>query len=199
MTDELFNVVASVGIALTFIASIIAIIVSLASLKASNKAAKRSDYLGTITASRERWSISLRENASFYFTQIGRICGGQEENLAEIYNELTRCHFAIVLLLFEQDSALHDNMSAVRNKAFQIVDQNKIIENQFNKYKDSPNMTIELVEEMDIVISARKKMYELRCSILEEYQGEIFKQIQALNESEWRKQQYEATEMWNEK
>lgn len=58
-----------------------------------------SRYLSTITAGRDRWSYSLRESAALYFTQIARLCNGQEECLEEIHNELLRTHFAIVLLL----------------------------------------------------------------------------------------------------
>ena len=42
-------------------------------------------------------------------------------------------------------------------------------------------------------------MYDLRCSILNDYQGRIFNGIRNLLEREWRKQQYEATDMWKEK
>ena len=76
-----------------------------------------------------------------YFTQIARICSGQEDNLEELYNELTRYHFVIVLLLFEQDEEIHNNMNAVWSKAFQIVDQINIINEQYKKLQESPNVT----------------------------------------------------------
>lgn len=135
MPNEVFNIFSTIGIGLTFLASIAAVIVSIISLRYSNKATKRSGYLSTITASRDKWSNSLRESSSLYFTQIARICSGQENNLEEIYNELTRYHFAIVLLLFEQHKEIHNNMSAVRNKAFEIVEQSKIINKQYMKMK----------------------------------------------------------------
>ena len=50
-----------------------------------------------------------------------------------------------------------------------------------------------------IVIKARQKINILRCSILSDYQGRIFDGIRMLIECEWRKQQYEATDMWKEK
>lgn len=62
-----------------------------------------------------------------YFTQIARICNDQEENLKEIYNDLTHYHFGIILLLFEQDKEILDNMSVVNRKALEIVTQNRII------------------------------------------------------------------------
>lgn len=125
MSNEVFNIFSAIGIGLTFLASIAAVIVSIVSLRCSNKVAKRSGYLSTITARRDKWSNSLRENSSLYFTQIARICSGQEDDLEEINNELTRYHFSIVLLLFAQDEEIHNNMSVVRSKAFEIVDQSK--------------------------------------------------------------------------
>lgn len=199
MTDEVFNIVSAIGIGLTFLASIAAVIVSIISLIYSNKVAKRSGYLSTITASRDKWSKSLRDNASLYFTQIARICSEQEDNLREIYNELTRYHFAIVLLLFEQDVEVHDNMSAVRRKAFEIVEQSNIINQQYKKLKELSYMTEENMENQESVIKARQKINMLRCSILNDYQGRVFDGIRNLIEREWRKQQYEATDMWKEK
>lgn len=198
MSNEVFNIFSAVGIGLTFLASIAAVIVSIISLRYSNKVAKRSGYLSTITASRDKWSNSLRESSSLYFTQIVRICSGQEDNLEEIYNELTRYHFAIVLLLFEQDEEIHNNMSAVRSKAFEIVDQSNIINQQYMKMKDNPNITKTHIENQELVIKARQKIHDLRCSILNDYQGRIFDEIRILLEREWRKQQYEATDMWKE-
>lgn len=199
MTNEVFNIFSTIGIGLTFLASIAAVIVSIISLRYSNKDAKRSGYLSTITASRDKWSNYLRESSSLYFTQIARICSEQENNLEEIYNELTRYHFAIVLLLFEQDKEIHDNMSAVRNKAFEIVDQNKIINQQYMKMNESPKITKAYIESQEMVVKARQKIYDLRRLILNDYQGRIFGGIRYLLECEWRKQQYEATDMWKEK
>lgn len=199
MSNEAFNIFSVVGIGLTFLTSIAAVVVSILSLKCSNKVAKRSGYLSTITASRDKWSNSLRENSSLYFTQIARLCSGQENNLEEIYNELTHYHFAIILLLFKQDKEIHDNMSAVRSKAFEIVGQNNIINQQYKKFQKSPNITDTYIESQDMVIRARQKIYDLRFSILNDYQGRIFDGIRNLLECEWRKQQYEATDMWKEK
>ena len=199
MTDEVFNIVSAIGIGLTFLASIAAVIVSIISLRYSNKGAKRSGYLSTITTSRDKWSKSLRDSASLYFTQIARICSEQEGNLGEIYNELTHYHFAIVLLLFEQDVEIHDNMSIVRSKAFEIVEQSNIITQQYKKLKEVSYITEEDIESQESVIDARQKMSMLRTSILNDYQGRIFDGIRNLIEREWRKQQYEATDMWKEK
>lgn len=69
MSSEVFNIFSAIGIVLTFLASIAAVIVSIISLRYSNKAEKRSGYLNTITASRNKWSNSLRDSSSLYFTQ----------------------------------------------------------------------------------------------------------------------------------
>lgn len=199
MSSELFNIFSAIGICLTFFASMAATIVSIISLKYSNKAARRSGYLSTITVGRDKWSYSLRENAALYFTQIARLCNGQEECLEEIYNELIRNHFAIVLLLFKQDKEILDNMNVVRNKALEIVGQNNIIVSQYEQNKESLDSYKADIENKDIVIQARKRIYELRCSILQEYQGRIMNGFTELLEKEWRKQQHEATEMWNQK
>ena len=103
------------------------------------------------------------------------------------------------MLLFEQDEEIHNNMSVVRSKAFEIVDQSNIINQQYKKLKESPNATETYIESQEVVVKARQKMYDLRCSILNDYQGRIFNGIRNLLEREWRKQQYEATDMWKEK
>lgn len=198
MSNEVFNIFSAIGIGLTFLASIAAVIVSVISLRYSNKAAKRSGYLSTITASRDKWSNSLRESASLYFTQITRICSGQEENLKEIYNELTHYHFAVTLLLFEQDKEIHDNMSAIRSNAFEIVKQNNIILSEYKKRRKLFSKSVSIEDNAEIH-QAQQKINELRDSILNEHQGKIFYEIRRLLETEWRKQQYEATDMWKEK
>ena len=123
MSDGMYNIFSAVGICLTFLVSLSAVIVSIISLRYTHRAAKYSAYLNTITSSRYKWTSSLRECASLYFTQIIRICNEKDENLEEIYNELTRYHFAIILLLSEKDVELHNQMSIVRNKAAEIVRQ----------------------------------------------------------------------------
>lgn len=194
MSNEVFNIFATVGIGLTFLASIAAVIVSIISMRYSNKAAQRSGYLSTITASRDKWSTSLRESASLYFTQIERICSGQEENIEEIYNELTRYHFAIALLLFKQDQEIHDNMSILRSKAYEIVTQSNLLKRQYRELL-AHHFTEADIERQASVVQARQTISTLRRSIINEYQVEIFNGIQALLECEWRKQQYEATKM----
>ena len=86
-----------------------------------------------------------------------------------------------------------------KRKAFEIVDQSNIINQQYKKLKEYPNATATYIESQDVVVKARQKMYDLRCSILNDYQGRIFDGIRNLLEREWRKQQYEATDMWKEK
>lgn len=66
---------------------------------------------------------------------------------------------------------------------------------QYKKLKESPNITEECIENQEVVIKARQKIHMLRCSILSDYQGRIFDGIRILIEREWRKQQYEATDM----
>lgn len=199
MSNEIYNIFSAIGIGLTFLASIAAVVVSIISLRYSNKTAKRSGYLNTITVSRDKWSNLLRESASLYFTQIERMCSGQEDNLAEIYNELTHYHFAIVLLLFKQNAEIQNNMNAVRKKAFEIVNQSNIIDQQYKQMEGLHNITKAYIESQDIVVNARQKMYDLRCSISNDFTGLIFDGLRALLELEWRKQQYEATDMWKEK
>ena len=133
MSDGMYNIFSAVGICLTFLVSLSAVIVSIISLRYTHKAAKHSAYLNTITSSRYKWTSSLRECASLYFTQIIRICNEKDENLEEIYNELTRYHFAIILLLSEKDTELHNQMSIVRNKAAEIVRQDNIIKAEYKK------------------------------------------------------------------
>ena len=86
------------------------------------------------------------------------------------------------MLLFEQDEEIHNNMSVVRSKAFEIVDQSNIINQQYKKLKESPNATETYIESQEVVVKARQKMYDLRCSILNDYQGRIFNGIRNLLE-----------------
>lgn len=197
MSDEVLNIFSAIGIGLTFLASLAAVIVSIISLRYSNKTAKRSGYLSTITPSRDKWSYSLRESSSLYFTQISRMCSGQEDNLEEIYNELTHYHFTIALLLFEQDEKINNDMNAVLSKAFEIVEQNNIIKQQYKELSVSPNTMQTDIESQEVVVNARRKIHALRCEILNGYEKRIFKGIRALIECEWKKQKYEATRMWN--
>lgn len=191
MNEELFNLFSAIGIGLTFIASVGAIIVSIISLRQTNKATKHTGYLNTISTTRYKWSTAIREQASMYFTQITRLCGNQETNVIEVYNELVHYHFAISLLLFENDKELQSKLDTVKELAWNIVCNNQIIDMYYNQ----PNMTKEYIESLDIVIKARRKIYECKCSIINDYQNEIFKDIRALVELEWRKQQDEAMQI----
>ena len=148
--------------------------------------------MNTITSSRYKWTSSLRECASLYFTQIARICNDRDENLEEIYNELTRYHFAIILLLSEKDTELHNQMSIVRNKAAEIVRQDNIIKAEYKKNEGFLSHNKDDVESQELVIKARQIIHDLRVSITYEYQDNIFNYITALLESEWEKQKYEA-------
>ena len=192
MSDGMYNIFSAVGICLTFLVSLSAVIVSIISLRYTHRAAKYSAYLNTITSSRYKWTSSLRECASLYFTQIIRICNEKDENLEEIYNELTRYHFAIILLLSEKDVELHNQMSIVRNKAAEIVRQDNIIKAEYKKNEGLLSHNINDVESQELVIKARQTISDLRVSIMYEYQDKIFNSIIALLESEWEKQKYEA-------
>ncbi len=195
MNEELFNLFYAIGIGLTFIASVGTIIVSIISLQQTSKATKHTGYLNTISTTRYKWSTAIREQASMYFTQITRLCAEQESNVVEIYNELVHYHFAISLLLFENDKNLQDKLDRVKKLAWDIVYNNQIIDSYYEKYDDHPETTKEYIESQKIVIEARQKIYETKCSIVNNYQNEIFEDIRALVELEWRKQQNEASQI----
>ena len=157
----------------------VAAIISFKSMKDSKLAAKQSALNSTVTASRDKWSYALRENVSLYFTQIARLCNGQETDLQAIYNELTRYHFSIVFLLSSQhddDVRIHDCMSAIRSKALEIVEISK-----------SKSLSPEV---------AQKSIENLRLSIWKEYGDEVFNGITFLIDREWERQKHEATLMW---
>lgn len=182
MTEQVFNIFSAVGIFLTFLAAMASVFVSIISLRDSSKAAKRADYISSITAGRDKWSYSLRENASLYFTQISRLCKGKEKNIDEIYNELTRYHFSILLLLSPSqklDVEIHNQMSAIRSKAMEIVKRCK-------EMKEKSSKDTELNEAIQ----------HLKQSILNEHQSNVYDGICFLIEREWQRQKYEATEMW---
>lgn len=199
MSDNIFNIISAIGIGLTFLTSMAAVIVSIMSLKNSNKIAKHSGYLNTITVSRNKWVNSLRENSSLYFTQIARICNGQEENLEEIYNELTRYHFAIILLLYDQEKEddkklneeLHNNMSAVRSKSLEIVMLSNKIKQHIKNLNTSNYMDDEGITSQPILVDTRRQICELKESIIHVYQPKIFNRITILLERQWVKQKEE--------
>ncbi len=195
MNEEMFNLFSAIGIGLTFIASVGAIIVSIISLRQTNKATKHTGYLNTISTTRYKWSTSIREQASMYFTQITRLCGDQESNVIEIYNELVHYHFAISLLLFENDKKLQDKLDRIKELAWNIVCNNQIIDMCYKKYVNHTDVPQEYIESQNIVVEARQKIYESKCSIVNDYQNEVFKDIRALVELEWRKQQSEASQI----
>jgi len=204
MTEELFYLCSAIGILLTFAASITAVVVSIVSMKSSNRTAEQTNYLNTITVERAKWQADMREQSAKYFTQITRLCGGQESKLIEIYNELTTYHFAIVLLIFKQDEILHNEMSTIRKKAEKIVEYNSTISREYRKaalksaiVKPEIETTPE-IENNDIVSVARQNINELRLSILYDHQDNVFNIIRELIENEWRKQLSEAKaiKMW---
>ena len=192
MTNEVFNVFAAVGIGLTFIASVSAVIVSIISMRTAKNNAEYLGYLNMITAFREKWQTAMRESASNYFTQVTRICTDHESNLSAILNELNKCHFEIVLLIFKQDKRLHDNMSVIREKSSEIaVQHNIVVKRREEVIKKNPQIRIDTIGETDEVIKeARIKINELKCSI-NEYKSSVFNEICKLIEIEWNKQKKE--------
>lgn len=196
MTEELYYQWSAIGILLTFIASIAALFFSFISMRSSEKTAKHTNYQNIISTGRAKWQSDLRECASKYFTQIERLCGNQEKDVTNIFNELTLYHFAIVLLIFKQEEQLHDEMNAIREKAFRIVDFSNIISDEYSKNGYNIDNLIPEIENKKMVISARRDIQQLRKSILHDHQHKVFNEIQFLIENEWKKQKYEATDMW---
>lgn len=62
-----------------------------------------------------------------------------------------------MLLLFEQDVEVHDNISVVRRKTFENVTQSNTINQQYKKLKEYPNVAEKYIENQEIVIKARQK------------------------------------------
>ena len=190
MTDDVFQ---AIGILLTFLASMAATVVSAISLWFSNRATKKTIHLNTVTVSRDKWAQSLRENAAAYFTQVTRICtGDEEEEMVEIYNQLTHYHFAIVLLQKGEDDTLHNNMSAIRDYAHRIIKYNEVIE---RIYEEKANLSVEEIESNEEMMQLRSQIFEIREEIIPGYRNAVFNKIKALLKQEWEDLQKEATEM----
>ena len=200
MTQELFFLFSAIGILLTFLASITAVVVSLVSMKSSKQTTKQTNYQNIISTARAKWQSDLRESASKYFAQIALLCEGRGD-LSEALCEFTRYHFAVSLLFFKQDDRrpLHNEMSAIKKKTSKMVDLLCVIMDEYREERQSPDKRIAKIESMDSIISARKEIDELRSSILNDHQHNVFDEIQKFVEIEWRKQQYEATDMWKNK
>lgn len=198
MTEKLYYLCSAIGILLTFFASIAALIVSIISMMSSKQTAKHTNYQNIISTGRAKWQYDLREYASKYFTQIARLCGNQEKDVTSIFNDLTLYHFAIVLLIFKQDKQLHDEMSIIREKAFRIVNFSNMISNEYLKKGYNIDNYVPEIENNENIILARRSIRELRYAIINNHQYRVFNMIQTLIENEWRKQKYEATDMWKE-
>ena len=176
MTDEVFNICSFVGIILTFLVSAASVIVSIKSLRETRTAAKRTDHINSITASREKWSYALRENATLYFTQIERMCCGPESDLMKIYSELTRYHFAVRFLLsptHKIDKDICKHMDALHSEALKLVMKSKVIET-------TPDSDVEA------------EIQTLKRSILR-HQEEALNGIEFLIEREWKREKDEVT------
>ncbi len=91
MTEKLYYLCSAIGILLTFIASMAALIVSIISINSSKQTAKHTNYQNIISTGRAKWQSDLRDCASKYFTQIARLCGNQEKDVTNIFNKRTKC------------------------------------------------------------------------------------------------------------
>lgn len=148
MTQELLNLFYAIGIGLTFLSSIGAIVVSVISIQVTKQTARETNrvtektayetnnltrqtadhtnYLNTITAEREKWSWTFRDHAAQYFTQITRLCSNREKNHLDIYNEFTKAHFMLFMLISEDETDLQNKMNALRATANELVLETEI-------------------------------------------------------------------------
>lgn len=195
MTNEVFNIFASVGIGLTFLASLTAIIVSVISLKSSKAIARQSGYLNTITVARERWQSIMREKSSMYYTQISRICSGHEDNLHNIHNELIMYHYSITLLLFEKDKPIIEHMDVIKEQSLEIIKLYDQIKQRCEELGNQPGID---TEKDCSVLQARQEIAVRKNKILTIDFTHVSNEISRLLEAEWRKQQDEATRMWDQ-
>ena len=201
--NNLSDLITAVGIGLTFLASISAVIVSAVSMKqnkelsertmAQNKeladssselaktTAERTAYLSSISTARERWGYRLRESASHYFAQLECICRASGEELEAAYQEFSRRHYAISLLLFERDEMPLALLDSIHGHAQALL-----------ALDSSPCWGEEEREETFRNWRLHKD------AILRESQ-ELLTVLRAYAEGEWRKQKYETTEKWEEK
>ena len=172
MTSETFNIVASFGIGLTFLASIAAVFVSLLSLKNAKLLTKYTGGVSTISPARERWQISLRENASSYFMMVNKLCSNYEHNWQTELSEFTRLHFEISFLIFKQDTRLQGYLNRIRNVIDEIANLH-----QATKAANSKD--------------CRQKLSDLQKQTSDDLLPQVFDMIQKLIEDEWRKMQRE--------
>lgn len=96
-TAETFITLSDIPDALSAIAAVFAVAVSALVLGRSYRVSQRAAYPETITASRERWQISLRACSAQYFSQLMRVCSPDEQNDYEAFTQLTRYHHEIRL------------------------------------------------------------------------------------------------------
>jgi len=190
--NNLSDLITAVGIGLTFLASISAVIVSILSMRQNKEladssselaktTAERTAYLTSISSARERWGYRLRESGSHYFAQLECICRASGEELEAAYQEFSRRHYAISLLFFEQDKAPLALLESIHGHAQALL-----------ALDSSPCWGDKEREETFQNWRVHKD------AILQEGQ-ELLTMLRAYAEGEWHKQQYETTEKWEKK
>jgi len=186
------DIITAVGIGLTFLASSAAVVVSVLSLRQNKKlsdssselaktTAERTAYLTSISSARERWGYRLRESASHYFAQLECICRASGEELEAAYQEFSRRHYAISLLFFERDETPLALLDSIHGHAQALL-----------ALDSSPCWGDEEREETF-------RNWRLHKDAILRESGELLTVLRAYAEGEWRKQQYETTEKWEEK
>ena len=151
--------------------SILSLTISVIALIYSDKTARRSAYLSIIPPARDKWQYEVREKAVSYFAEISLFLDEEGSALESAYKELIKKHFALVVLFFHQDKYVIDRMNSIRALALNLVQV------------DPDNKSS--------AKQAKEKITEL--------QQELFDEILAMLEDEWRKQQYEVEGKWERK
>lgn len=171
MSDDIFNIFATIGIGLTFLASIATVVVSIFSLIFTIKAEKHTGYLNTITVSRDKWSSMLREKVALYFAQIALFCSSDKTNVQEEYDKLLQCHYAVELMFFECDADVKKCLNVILKDA-------TMVKHFYNNYENQ-----------------KEEIKEMKRAMSHEHQRDVLNIMKKYLEGEWRKQQQEALQM----
>lgn len=184
MSEELFRLFSIIGIGVTFLASLSAVVVSLIGIIKNNRQAKMTTYNNVITAQRLQKEVKLREAAISYATQITRLCSITDDDYLDAYKELTKAHYAIVLSLATTNDPLHDDMSHIRALALNVVQAKYMMEHNEETDPSKKQVVFQFV-----AVNWWNSIHELK----ETYEkGKVFTKISEILKEAWDVSRQEA-------
>ena len=141
----------------------------------SNDIAQHAGYLGTVTASRDKWQKDMREATALYFTSLSRICNESEKDINQALVDFWHYHHLVSLYMSMEDNKLiYDKMEMIHQKV-EIV-MNSVASNQSHTPAEE------------------NAVREARSFILDALQESLSPMLNKLIYAEWQKTKNEASQ-----